>query len=730
MRDDLSTPAPAQDMTPLQGALYMIGRGFRVFPLKPELKDPYGKEDREKGASKELCGGIHIASRNIDKVRRWFEIEPRLNYGYSTNGRVGLDADVADGKPGIDTLIELGPLPHTLCIGSARGGLHTLFGEHECGQADLGPGLNVRSKGGYLVGPGCVFHGKKYRIVVDAPVAPCPDFLKEMLSKVRERAADNTTPLAEETESAIAWGVEFLSNEPGAEQGERNNRLFALACILKDKALSEATIVDLLMEHWCPRCTPPYDEEGRVARTVRSAFDNGKKPPGVDAPEAELDDISDTPELQQLAATAAPPKKVDEHFEWPDVTDKGKVKASSLANVYYLIEKLGTSVRFNEFTNLPEIETRSGFVELTDVRLNKLWAKAQLKGFPVSFDSLARLVTVVADAQKFHPVRRYLDALKWDGHSRADTWLSTYLGADASELNAAFGRSLLFGAVRRILHPGCKHDSMLVLEGKQGSLKSSAVAVLGGQFFGDGLRLGLGAKETIEQTRGLWLIEIAELAGMGNKEVEAVKHQISCQMDRARMAFGRLTLAVPRQCVFVGTTNSDRYLKDPTGNRRFCPVRVGKIDLPALIRDRDQLWAEAYFRATVNDESPNIPEPLWAEAAAAQDGRRVINPIEERLSELLDGVEGVIPKEQIWLALGRSDAAAVRQQREMNDLTDAMKKLGWKPEQRRAPRGKRVYVYVKPVLGPEPVWLEFCEGEFLSSTEATRRRSEFPIINP
>lgn len=314
MRDDFEMPPPAEDMTPLQGALYMIRRGFRVFPLKPESKDPFTDDDKKAGAIEEFCGGIHRATRNTNTVRRWFRLEPRLNYGVSMNGRVGLDADVADGKPGIDTLLELGPLPNTLQIASARGGVHTIFGEHECGQADLGPGLNVRSKGGYLVGPGCVFKGKKYRIIVDAPVAPCPEFLKERLAKAQERAADNTTPLAEETEAAVKWGVEFLTKEPGAVQGERNQQLFRLACILKDKGLTELTIVELLTEHWCPRCDPPYDVEGEITNTVRSAFQNGKRQPGVDAPQAEFEAHPDLTTAAQQEGPAADTKPTGPEF--------------------------------------------------------------------------------------------------------------------------------------------------------------------------------------------------------------------------------------------------------------------------------------------------------------------------------------------------------------------------------------------------------------------------------
>ena len=140
-----------------------------------------------------------------------------------------------------------------------------------------------------------------------------------------------------------------------------------------------------------------------------------------------------------------------------------------------------------------------------------------------------------------------------------------------------------------------------------------------------------------------------------------MKHQLSCQDDRARMAWGRFPSRVPRQFVMFGSTNNERYLKDPTGNRRFCPVRVGKIDLEALKRDRDQLWAEAFTRAQ-RGESAGIPEELWAAAAEAQQARMVVSPFEERATELVGDASGYIAKEDLWVALGRPDSKSATAQ--------------------------------------------------------------------
>ena len=161
------------------------------------------------------------------------------------------------------------------------------------------------------------------------------------------------------------------------------------------------------------------------------------------------------------------------------------------------------------------------------------------------------------------------------------------------------GRTLtLIAAVRRVRTPGCKFDELLVLESPQGLLKSSALRVLSVEesWFSDDLPLNSDGKRAIESLAGRWIVEAAELNGLRRSDIEHLKSFLSRQVDRARMSYDRLVTAAPRQCVFIGTTNSTTYLRDGTGNRRFWPVRVGRFDIEALRRDRDQLWAEAAAR--------------------------------------------------------------------------------------------------------------------------------------
>jgi len=212
-------------------------------------------------------------------------------------------------------------------------------------------------------------------------------------------------------------------------------------------------------------------------------------------------------------------------------------------------------------------------------------------------------------------------------------------GEWATPLNRAIGRLVLIAACRRARQPGCKFDNITVLEGNEGTNKSTAIRVLAGdENFSDQSILGASDKEVQEQLDGIWMHENADLAGMVRAEVERVKAFASRQTDRARPAYGHVREDRPRRSIEWGTTNNDEYLLAQTGNCRFWPLKTGKININAIIRDREQLLGEAATYEAAN-ETITLSEKLWPDARDAQEQRRVTDPWEDLLANIPDRVD-------------------------------------------------------------------------------------------
>ncbi len=324
----------------------------------------------------------------------------------------------------------------------------------------------------------------------------------------------------------------------------------------------------------------------------------------------------------------------------------------------------------------------------------------------LTYETAFKAATRAGTFRGFDPVKVYLDRLEWDGEERLTWWLETYFGAGVDESddedaqaeertwNQQIGKRWMIAAVARVYEPGCQVDTILIAEGPQGIGKSSAFRALAVKdaWFACDLP-DIKHKDSVHHVLGPWIVELDELDALTRKEATSVKSYVSRRTDRARLSYGKLSTNHPRRVVFCGTTNEDTYNTDATGGRRFWPFKVRQvIDVAAIERDRDQLWAEAVH--CYRDGEPwYLNEPALEKIAKAEQDKRF------KASPWLDAIEDyVLGKTEISVSDVLKDCLDVPKaqlgQHHMNEVVRCLQYLGWERMQARR-NGKRVRVYVK-----------------------------------
>jgi putative DNA primase/helicase len=433
-----------------------------------------------------------------------------------------------------------------------------------------------------------------------------------------------------------------------------------------------------------------------VARQLEKAFEPKK---GKDTTEHTQSQVSD-PTIQFKVTSKGTPKaivfNVLQVFRY-DPRWQGVFGHNEFAECAMLLKRPPYDHRGGDWT--PRALQDSDDIEAAD------WMQGEFD-LPVSSGMVAEAIQVAARYNPYHPVKDYLNPLKWDGTSRLDTWLNRYFGVVDSDYTRAVSSKALIAAIARIYRPGCKADTVPILDGPQGYLKSTAWRVLAGdEWFTDHMP-DLHSKDAMQQLQGKWIIELAELSALNRSDIEATKRFLSAVQDDFRPSYGRRRITLPRQCIFVGTTNETCYLKDSTGNRRFWPVSITKrCDISRLKDERNQLWAEAVHRFT-QGERWHLTGELEQQAAEEQSAR--IEPDEWEppimaylqarsdiffitTGEILEAVLGIEKKDWVFIAQKR--------------VSSILKCNGWKHTKKRID-GVQTKGFLRPIpqppASPEP----------------------------
>lgn len=288
--------------------------------------------------------------------------------------------------------------------------------------------------------------------------------------------------------------------------------------------------------------------------------------------------------------------------------DDGKIMVRSAYTAMKFVEALGLDPAFNLRSGRAELRAGKRALkaplasrvggqfyadgEQTKAALSRL-SEAVL-GVSIAGTQVSEAAVELAALNAYDPVVEKLQSLEWDGTPRLDTMMPDLFGTEDTAYYRHVGRLMLLGAVGRAFHPGCKFDYLVVLQSsEQGYGKSTAIKILGAPWAVEGIKLRNEAVETVTQLQGSWIAELSELGGLSRTGINDVKDFLSLGEDTVRMKYAAYAEKRPRDFIMIGTTNENDFLTDPTGHRRFLPVKCGMIDTGALRVQRDQLLAEA-----------------------------------------------------------------------------------------------------------------------------------------
>lgn len=655
----------------VQASLAYARMGWKAFPLHGIVdgKCTCGKDcGRNAGKHPRTARGFKEATTDPKQLTKWFSKWPNSNIGIATgDGLVVVDVDGPEGASELKALVEAhGALPDTL-VAATGGGLHIVFAERPGApevRSSARDHVHFRGVGGYVVAaPSRHRSGKTYQWIKKHPIAELPDWLRrfsqgyEIANKNRNEnldfLGDLPAHLSGQTKNISALAGEALKSVwSPAEQARLTSALsvipadqhdswVAVGMALKDLnwQTNEGDIGFDLWVKWsetCPEkfalgvCEARWNSFRRTGVSVGSIYHMANQHGWAGGAPAPLGSplVGDPPTGMNGHTNGAHVLPAafggQQPIFFPDRHEDGKPKVTcanaSVAIIHMRIDCRKDTFHDRMLVGGEPINQWAG--ELSDDVIQMIRKNIRYRyGFDPKVENTRDACTQLCLENQFDPVCDYLDSLIWDGKPRLDQWLARYMGANDTEFNRVIGRLVMIAAVRRAYEPGTKFDQIVVLESNEGFGKSTAIEILAGkENFSDQSILNKQEREQQEAMTGVWLYEIADLTGMKKTEVEHIKAFASRNSDRARPAYGRFRVDRPRRTIFFATTNDEEYLKSQTGNRRFWPVGVGRIDLAALRADRDQLWAEAVHYEARGD-SIQLPEKLWGTASEEQERR-------------------------------------------------------------------------------------------------------------
>lgn len=551
-----------------------------------------------------------------------------------------------------------------------------------CGHYVVGAGSD-KPDGDEFLKPYTVLKGDPTK-VTEMPEAIYNYFKQSEPEDVVVEAWEGTT----DDPNQIIQYKNYLRTAPIAVVGlQGDNKTYNVALIGRDYGLSLEVVFELMNDFYNvpDKCFPMW-EVMALHKKVENAFSYAKLPAGNTSPNIQFKDfdfglLNDEAESAQTDSKVLTPKKSDANkdtqgYEWvredrepvslevmhwdeDKLTRIRKATRRNILNFFNAINSpLYQTVQYNEFKERIELRKPSPWLKQNDNPRADDYFEPGLpwqdfhtaslgqwlgdRGMDFDYAKIEQCVKQAARAFKYDPLIDWLTSLVWDGIPRLDRLFVDYAGAEDNAYVRDVGRVTIMSAVNRALVPGCQCDTLTVVEGEQGIFKTKMVRIIGGDYYAD-VKIDTRNKDTISAMLGHWIIEASEMEFVHRTEANAFKSFATQIADNVRLPYEPRAKLYPRRSIFIGTFNPDGtgYLNDPTGARRFLPVKVTKIDLEALARDRDQIFAEAYARFMDGERPYMFDENILAMAKTEQSERTQIDTWDEEarvwLAEVING---------------------------------------------------------------------------------------------
>ena len=594
---------------------------------------------------------------------RWKEYDDNLKgpsggYGIQTgryNGIFVVDLDVSETKDGISALLELAQdraIPDTLSVQTPSGGVHLYFrlpadAHVPTTRGVVALGIDIKGEGGFVVGPGSPHKSGGTYQEVPGELADPPAWLLELVVKKLEPLKPLETehptidPSSPEGVRAIAWAKTYLASaEPAVEGQGGSDRLFAACCRLMYSALPLDVLRQLVEETYNPRCEPPWSPQ-EIAHKLSDADHRFGEPRGLCSP-----DFLDLMHGRTKDTGARTPDPLHEYTFEIGMRSNGDMKKATFGEIcsdLFDHKDWAGVLMFDTFRQRviavdPPVKMDAEAKGLSDNDTHRVRAWFEYHGKTLNPKDIKAAIDVVARGRAFNPVQDWLQRLEWDGTPRLDRVLPDYFRSPDNVYERSVGPRWFISLVARAMVPGVQADCTLILEGEQYAGKTRAFRSLvpdpswyaetSGSF---------DTKDFLENLRGIWIMGFDELASLTRASMEKVKTVLTVLCDHYRKSYGQESDDYPRANGFCGTTNAATYLNDPTGARRFWPVKVQRaIDTEKIARDRDQLWAETYARWKAGEAwHVNTPE-LRILCEAEQEARFEVDSWEENILRWLN----------------------------------------------------------------------------------------------